>query len=122
MAHDYEKTKNAGFSIIHFLYRLIVGAVVLAVTAFITPGFTISGFWPLLFAAVVLAALDYIVVKTAGIDATPFGRGITGFILAAIIIYITKFIVAGYEVTVTGALIGALVYGLVDMIIPGRAM
>jgi uncharacterized membrane protein YvlD (DUF360 family) len=122
MAHDYEKTESAGFSIIHFIYRLVVGAVVLAVTAFITPGFTISGFWPLLFAAVVLAALDYIVVKTAGIDATPFGRGITGFILAAVIIYITKFIVAGYDVTVAGALIGALVYGLVDMIVPGRAM
>jgi putative membrane protein len=122
MAHEYEKTENAGFGIIHFLYRLIVGAVVLAITAFITPGFTISGFWPLLFAALVLAALDYIIVKTAGIDATPYGRGLTGFVLAAVIIYITKFLVAGYEVSVLGALLGALVYGLIDMIVPGRAM
>lgn len=122
MAHEYEKAEKAGFSIIHFLYRLVVGAVVLAITAFITPGFSISGFWPLLFAALVLAALDYIVVKTAGIDATPFGRGLTGFILAAVIIYVTKFLVAGYEVSVLGALLGALVYGLIDMIVPGRAM
>jgi len=122
MAQEYERTEKAGFSIIHFIYRLVVGALVLAVTAFVTPGFSIAGFWPLLFAAVVLPALDYLVVKTAGIDATPYGRGLTGFVLAAVIIYITKYIVAGYDVTVLGALIGALVYGLVDMIVPGRAM
>lgn len=118
----YESTQAGGFSIGHFLIRFIVGAVVLAITAALTPGFTIEGIWPLLLGALVLAILDYAVLKILGMNATPFGRGLTGFILAAIIIYATQFFVAGYNVTIWGALIGALVYGLADLIIPGRAL
>jgi len=44
------------------------------------------------------------------------------FVLAAVIIYITQFFVAGYSVTLLGAVIGALVYGIIDAIIPGRGM
>lgn len=105
-----------------FLLRLVVGIVVLAITAFLTPGFTISSWFSLLVAAVVLSLLDWLVNKITGINATPFGRGISGFILAAVIIYAIKFIVTGYNVTIIGALIGALIYGIVDAIIPGRAM
>ena len=122
MAEQYENTRSQGFSITHLLIRLVVGAIVLAVTAALTPGFEISGIWPLLFGAVILAVLDYLAARILKLDASPFGRGITGFILAAVIIYITQFFVAGYNVTILGALIGALVYGLVDLIIPGRAM
>jgi hypothetical protein len=122
MANEYRSEKTEPFSITHFLIRLVVGAIVLAVTAALTPGFTIRGFWPLIFGAVVLALLDYLASKLLGINATPFGRGITGFILAAVIIYATQYFVSGYSVTMLGAIIGALVYGLVDLIIPGRAM
>jgi len=44
--------------------------------------------------AIVLAALDYIALRFLGIHASPYGRGITGFVLAAVIIYITQFFVA----------------------------
>ncbi len=123
MAEQYgENTRNEPFNITHFIIRLIVGAVILAITAALTPGFRIAGIWPLILGAVVLALLDYLAAKLLGVNATPFGRGITGFILAAVIIYVTQFFVSGYQVTVWGALIGALVYGIVDLIIPGRAM
>ncbi|HOJ10550.1 MAG TPA: phage holin family protein [Clostridiales bacterium] len=124
MDNQYENTQaqTGTFNITHFIIRLIVGAVVLAITAALTPGFTISGIWPLIFGAIVLAILDYLVLRVLGVNATPFGRGLTGFILAAVIIYVTQFFVAGFNVTVWGAIIGALVYGLVDLIIPGRAM
>lgn len=122
MADQYGTTRNEPFSITHFLVRLVVGAVVLAITAALTPGFTIAGIWPLLLGAVVLALLDYFAIKLLGVNATPFGRGITGFILAAAIIYATQFFVSGFRVTLWGAIIGALVYGIVDLIIPGRAM
>ena len=122
MDNQYEKTGTETFNITHFIIRLIVGAIVLAITAALTPGFTIAGIWPLLLGAVVLAALDYIALRLLGVNATPFGRGITGFILAAVIIYVTQFFVTGFNVTWWGAIIGALVYGLVDMIVPGRAM
>lgn len=118
----YENAQAGGFGIGHFIIRFIVGAVVLAITAALTPGFTIEGIWPLLLGALVLAILDYAVLKILGMNATPFGRGLTGFILAAVIIYATQFFVEGYNVTLWGALIGALVYGLADLIIPGRAL
>ncbi len=122
MTHNESRTHTGRISLTHFVSRVAVGTVVLAVTAFITPAFSISGLWPLLFAAVVLAALDYALLKVTGFDAAPFGRGVTGFILAAAIIYFTGFFVKGYSVTLPGAMIGALVYGLADMLIPGRAM
>ncbi len=122
MANEYSEVKNESFGITHFIVRIVVGAIVLGITAFFTPGFAISGIWPLLLSAIVLAGLDYLVFKLFKANATPFGRGISGFILAAVIIYITQFFVAGFSVTLFGALLGALIYGVVDAIIPGRAM
>jgi putative membrane protein len=122
VTEEYRETRAEPFSITHFLIRFIVGTIVLAITAALTPGFSIAGFWPLLLGAVVLAVLDFLVTRLLGISATPFGRGITGFILAVVIIYITQFFVAGFSVTLFGAILGALIYGVVDLIIPGKAM
>lgn len=122
MANMYGNAKRESSGIMHFIVRLVVGAIVLAVTAFLTPGFTISSIYTLLLAAVVIALLDYLVFKLLKLDASPFGRGITGFIVAAAIIYLTKFIVSGYNISLFAALIAALIYGIVDALIPGRAM
>ena len=94
----------------------------LAVTAFLTPGFSISSIWSLIIAAAAIAILDYLVQRITGVDATPFGRGIVGFIVAAVIIYVVKFIVPGYDVTILGAVLGALVYGIIGLLIPGKTM
>jgi uncharacterized membrane protein YvlD (DUF360 family) len=115
-----ERTERLGFG--GFISRIVVSAIILGITAFFTPGFAISGLWSLLLAAVVLSVLDFAISRVANVDASPFGRGLTGFILAAAIIYFTQYFVAGYSVTIFGALLGALVYGIVDAIIPGRAM
>ncbi len=120
MAENVERTQHFSFG--SFIVRWLVGAVVLAVTAFLTPGFTISGIWPLLIAAAVIAVLDYLIQRILGVDATPFGRGLTGFIVAAVIIYVVKFFVAGYDVTILGAILGAVVYGIINLLIPGRTM
>lgn len=122
LAEEVERTRTQHFSITHFIIRLIVSAVVLAITAALTPGFSIANIWSLLLAALVLSVLDYLAQRVLGVDATPFGRGLSGFIVAAVIIYLTKFIVPGYSISLIGALLAALVYGLVDLIIPGRAM
>jgi putative membrane protein len=122
LTENVENTNTQHFSITHFIIRLIVSAVVLGITAALTPGFAIANLWSLLLAAVVLSVLDYLAQKVLGVDATPFGRGMSGFIVAAVIIYAVRFIVPGYSVTILGALLGALIYGLVDLIIPGKAM
>lgn len=120
MAENVEREQHFSFG--HFIIRWLVGAVVLAVTAFLTPGFSIAGIWPLIIAAAVVAIMDYLVQKILGVDATPFGRGLTGFIVAAVIFYVVKFIVPGYDVTLLGAVLGALVYGIINLLIPGRTM
>ena len=100
--------------------RLVAAAVVLAITAFFTPGFTINSIWTLIIAAVVLTAIDYLIVKFTGLHASPFGKGFVGFALATITLYVTQFFVAGYSISWIAAIIGALIYGVVDYFIPGN--
>ena len=100
--------------------RLVGAAIVLAITAFFTPGFTINNFWTLVIAAVVLTIIDYLIVKFTGLHASPFGKGFVGFALAAITLYVTQFFVAGYSISWMAAIIGALIYGVIDYFLPGN--
>ncbi len=114
------QTKSGASTAWQIIGRLIASAVVLAITAFFTPGFTINNFWTLAIAAVVLAVIDYLVIKFTGLHASPFGKGFVGFALAAIILYVTQFFVSGYSISWIAAIIGALIYGVVDYFIPGN--
>lgn len=100
--------------------RLFVAAIVLGITAFFTPGFSINNIWALGLAAIVLTIMDYLIVKFTGLHASPFGKGFVGFILATVTLYLTQFFVAGYSISWMAAIIGALVYGIVDYLIPGE--
>ena len=99
--------------------RLFASGIVLAITAFFTPGFSINNIWTLIIAAVVLSVMDYLITKFTGLHASPFGKGFVGFALAAIVLYVTQFFVAGYTISWMAAIIGALIYGVVDYFIPG---
>lgn len=113
--------ENSGASSVgQIIGRLVAAAVVLAITAFFTPGFTINNVWSLIIAAIVLTIMDYLIVKFTGLDASPFGKGFVGFALSAIILYATQFFVAGYSISWMAAIIGALIYGVVDYFIPGN--
>lgn len=121
-SRDNNRSKDNHFSIGEMLLRVLITSIVIAIAAFFTPGFTINGLGSLLLAAVVIGVLDYLVQKFTGVDASPFGRGIAGFLVAGIILYVTKFIVPGFNISIIGAIVGALVIGIVDAIMPGRAM
>ncbi len=114
------RSQNTTSTIWQIVGRLIVAAIVLAITAFFTPGFHINNIWALGLAAIVLTVMDYLIVKFTGLHASPFGKGFVGFVLAAIILYLTQYFVAGYTISWIAAIIGALVYGIVDYIIPGE--
>ena len=114
-----ETSQNTGSTVWQIVGRFIAAAVVLAITAFFTPGFTIDNFWALAIAAVVLTAMDYLIARFTGIQASPFGKGFVGFALAAVILYVTQFFVAGYSISWMAAIIGALIYGVVDYFLPG---
>lgn len=101
-------------------WRLVTAMVVLAITAFFTPGFSINNFWTLAISAIVLTVIDYIISKFTNMSVNSFGKGILGFVLAAATLYITQFFVAGYTISWMAAIIGALIYGVVDYFIPGE--
>ena len=113
-------TQNGTSTVWQIIGRLVAAAVVLAITAFFTPGFAINNIWSLAIAAVVLTVLDYLIVKFTGLHASPFGKGFIGIALAAIILYVTQFFVAGYSISWMSAIIGALIYGVVDYFLPGN--
>lgn len=100
--------------------RFIVAAIILGVTAFFTPGFSINNIWALAVSAVVLTVMDYLIIKFTGLHAMAFGKGFVGFVLAVVVLYATQFFVAGYSISWMAAIIGALIYGVIDYIIPGE--
>ncbi|WP_442867960.1 phage holin family protein [Caproiciproducens sp. CPB-2] len=115
-------TQSAGSEFLRWFGRMIITAVVLAVVSFLTPGFSIRGLWSFLLAAVVISVIDYLVEKMMKVDAAPFGKGLKGFIISAIIIYVAQFLVPGMSVSIIGAILGALVIGIVDAVFPVRVM
>ena len=114
------QTRENTSTIWQILGRFVTAAIVLAITAFFTPGFTINNFWSLAVAAVVLTILDYLIIKFTGLHASPFGKGFVGFALSAVILYVTQYFVAGYSISWMAAIIGALIYGIIDYFIPGE--
>ncbi|WP_026884701.1 phage holin family protein [Clostridium akagii] len=125
MAHnkDFEKSKNThDKGGLHWIWRLVYVAIILSITSYVTPGFTINGLWGFLLAAAIIIVLDYLVELIMGVDASPFGRGISGFLVTVVIIYATQFLVPYMRVSIIGAILAALVVGILDAIIPGRAV
>ena len=114
------QTSNGSSTVWQIIGRMLGAAVVLAITAFFTPGFTINNIWTLIVATVVLTIMDYLIVKLTGINASPFGKGFVGFVLAAITLYVTQYFVVGYSISWIAAIIGAVIYGIVDYLIPGN--
>lgn len=104
------------------ILRFFISAIVIGVAAFITPGFRIDGLWGVLLAALAISVVNYIIERVFNFDASPFGRGIAGFAVAAVIIYASQFFIAAMSVTLLGAIIGAIVIGIIDMVIPGKTI
>ncbi|SDW42248.1 phage holin family protein [Paenibacillus sp. CF384] len=105
----------------HFLghvVRFIVSAIVLMIVGYIVPQFSVGGFWSALFLALVIAALGWIIEGIFGKRVSPFGRGIVGFLCSALVIWVAQFIVGGVSVTWLGAILAALVIGIIDLFIP----
>jgi uncharacterized membrane protein YvlD (DUF360 family) len=113
-----DSKNNTGF--FDLIIKIIVSALVLGITAFFTPGFSTSGIGTLIVAAIVIGILNWLTVKIIGVNASPFGAGAVGFVVTAVVLYLTRYFVDGYNITIVGAIIGALVLGIVDAVLPGK--
>lgn len=101
------------------IVRFIVSALVLLLIGYLIPGVTVAGFTGALIAALVIAGIGYLVELALGDKVSPRSRGIVGFITAAIVIYVSQFIVPNQiTVSVVGSLLAAFVIGLVDAFVP----
>ena len=120
MENNQVQSRSNTSTVWQIVGRLVTAAIVLAITAFFTPGFQISNIWALAAAAVVLTIIDYLITRFTGLHASSFGKGFIGFVLSAVVLYVTQYFVAGYTVSWIAAIVGALVYGVVDYFLPGE--
>ncbi|HHX28389.1 MAG TPA: phage holin family protein [Firmicutes bacterium] len=88
------------------------------VMGMVLPGFRLFGFVNALVAALVIAALGWAIEAILGERVSPQSRGLIGFIVAAIVIYVAQFLVPGMSVTILGALLASLVVGIIDAFVP----
>ena len=121
MQENHVQSRSNTSTVWQVVGRLITAAIVLAITAFFTPGFEINNIWTLAAAAIVLTVIDFLITKFTGLHASAFGKGFVGFVLAAVVLYVTQYFVAGYTISWMAAIVGALVYGVVDYFLPGEA-
>ena len=119
-SNTQSKNSSTMGTIGQMLGRFVVAAIILGITAFFTPGFSINNIWALAVSALVLTVMDYLIVKFTGLHAMAFGKGFVGFVLAVVVLYATQFFVAGYSISWMAAIIGALIYGIIDYFIPGE--
>jgi len=104
---------------LRMIVRFVVSALVLIFVGFIIPGFSVAGFTGAIIAAVVIAVLGYAIEAMFGDKTSRLGRGSIGFFTAAVVIYLTQFIIPGYiHASIIGALLASLVIGLVDSFDP----
>lgn len=98
--------------------RLVVSALVLMFVGFIVPGFETLSFGSALLAAIVIAALGWVVEAVLGRNISPYSRGLVGFIVAAVVIWAAQFVVPGMQVSILGAVLAAFVIGIIDLFVP----
>lgn len=103
---------------VKLLIKVLVSGLAILLTSALSIGIQTDGYTTAISAALVIGILDWAINKFTGIDASPFGRGAIGFIVAALILFITGQIVDGFNVTIIGALVGAIVLGIVDSFLP----
>jgi len=105
--------------IVGSLIRFVVSALVLFLVAWLLPGISVTGFTGAILAALVIAVLGYIVEALLGDKISPQRRGLVGFVTSAIVIYLAQFVVPNFlSVNVIGALLAALVIGIIDAFVP----
>lgn len=85
---------------------------------FLLPGFHIVGFLNALIAAVVIAIVGWIAESLFGHRVSQYRRGIIGFIVSAVVIYVAQFVVPTMRVSVVGALLAAVIIGIIDGFVP----
>lgn len=103
---------------IKLIIKILISGLAILITSALSIGIQTDGYTTAIMAGIVIGILDWAINKLTGVDASPFGRGAVGFVVAAIILFITGQIVDGFNVSILGAIVGALILGIVDTFLP----
>ena len=71
-------------------------------------------------AVLILTVFDFLISTFTNLFTHPVIKGIIGFVLCAITLYLVQYIVTGYSISWISALLGALVYAIVDYMLPAE--
>ena len=100
------------------IVRFIVSAIVLLLVAYLLPGIKVAGFTGALIAAIVIAIIGYI-VESVLVKRFTVSRGLVGFLTAAVVNLCSTVHYSNWlSVSILGALLAALVIGIVDAVVP----
>ena len=105
---------------IQFIGRLIIAVIVLGITAFFTPGFDNSSLWILSISVIILTSFDFSIGCYTKLFYHPYLKLLIGFILSGIALYIVQYFTIGYILSLITIVLGAIVYGLVDYMLPNE--
>jgi len=98
------------------IVKTLISAVTLIGVSLLTPGFAVKGgLIGAIIASLIISFLNYLAGQVMGEK----GKGFTGFVIAVVVLIIAHYLVPKYlMVTIPGAIIAALIIGLVDRFIP----
>lgn len=99
--------------------KVLVSALAIYIAAIFSP-MRISNFSAAISAAIVMGIIDWAIGKYTNLKTSPAGRGISGFLIGALVIYVTSMLVDGFYAGILGSIIGAAVLGVVSAVIPGE--
>lgn len=105
----------------NFITRWLLNAVAIGMTAYILPGMEVDGFWALLWAGLVLGLLNAIIkpiLLLLTLPITILTLGLFTLVLNAVMLYLTAWIVSGFEIaSFWTAVVGSIIISVISFIV-----
>ena len=117
MLENIHKFTIQNKNIFNMLIRSIFAFIILSITDFFAPNFQINNIKSLILISFILSILDYLIIESICFNTSSFIKSLLGFVLSGLILYITKYFISGYYISLIATIIGALFYGTIDYFI-----
>ncbi|RKZ00893.1 MAG: phage holin family protein [Candidatus Hydrothermota bacterium] len=103
------------------LLKLVFNAAVLAIVDYILPSVSIQGFWPLFWAALLLAIVNAVlrpILQLIALPLTVLTLGLFAFVVNGFLLYLVSAIVPGFEITsFWAAVLAAILIAIVSTLL-----
>ena len=107
---------------IQLIGRLLISIIILSITAFFTPGFERSNYITIIIAILSLSFFDFFIGNYTRLFYHPYLKFFIGFVLSSLTLYLVQSSIIGYVLSIVPIILGGIVYGLVDFMLPNEKM